>query len=95
MSCVELVYALVVTPFAFERRVLTAPDVIAQAAARYADRPEHAWILRRPRALRRSFAEQAFDRGERAEQIWMLRQADDVRESYVREVLGGAVCASG
>ncbi len=73
----------------FERRVLTAPDPVAQAAARYATTPEQAWMLRQPRALRRSFAAQAFGRGTTAEQIWMLRQADDVREAYVRDVLGG------
>jgi len=72
-----------------ERRVLTAPTQLAQAAARYAADSEQAWMLRQPRALRRSFAEEAFGRGETAEQIWMLRQADDVREDYVREVLGG------
>ena len=71
-----------------ERQVLTAPDTIARAAARYAADSEQAWMLRQPRALRRSYASEAFGRGETAEQIWMLRQADDVREAYVREVLG-------
>lgn len=69
--------------------MLTAPAQLAQAAARYAADSEQAWMLRQPRALRRSFAEEAFGRGETAEQIWMLRQTDDVREAYVREVLGG------
>jgi len=77
-----------VTHSTLERRVLTAPDVVAQTAARYAD-PEQAWLLRRPRALRRSFADQALGRGTAAEQIWLLRQSDDVREAYIREVLGG------
>lgn len=72
-----------------ELRVLTAPDPIARAAARFAPDPEQAWMLRQPRALRRSFAEQAHGRGELAEQIWMLRQSDAVRESYIREVLEG------
>jgi hypothetical protein len=72
-----------------ERAVLVAPDVVARAAARYAEDAEQAWMLRQPRTLRRSFAEEAFGRGEKAEQIWMLRQSDDVREAYVREVLGG------
>ena len=76
-------------PPALERRVLTAPDPIARAAARYAEDAEQAWMLRQPRALRRAFAAEAFGRGERAEQIWMLRQADEVRVAYVREVLGG------
>ncbi len=69
--------------------MLTAPDAIARAAARYAADHEQAWMLCQPRELRRSYAEEAFGRGEIAEQIWMLRQADDVREAYVREVLGG------
>ena len=46
-------------------------------------------MLRQPRVLRRSFADDAFGRGETAEQIWMLRQADHVREAYVCEVLSG------
>jgi len=78
-----------VTRSPLERRVLTAPDAVAHTAARYAADPEQAWLLRRPRALRRSFAEQALGRGTAAEQIWLLRQADDVRETFVREVLGG------
>ncbi len=82
-------YAPRVLSPALERRVLTAPDTIARAAARYAADVEQAWLLRQPRALRCSFADEAFGRGETAEQIWMLRQADDVRDAYVREVLGG------
>lgn len=70
-----------------ERTVLLAPDALARAAARYAPDPQAAWMLRQPRALRRSFAEDAFGRGDLAEQIWMLRQADGVREAYIREVL--------
>jgi hypothetical protein len=70
-----------------ERAMLLAPDTIARAAARYAPDAEGAWMLRQPRALRRSFAGTAFGRGEIAEQVWMLRQADAVRESYIREVL--------
>ena len=72
---------------ALERRVLTAPDAIARAAARYAPGPQERWMLRQPRALRRSFAEEAFGAGELAEQVWMLRQDDAFRASYVREVL--------
>lgn len=70
-----------------ERAVLTAPDAVARAAARYAAEREQAWMLRQPRVLRRSFAEEAFGRGDVAEQVWMLRQSDAVREAYVREVL--------
>ncbi len=69
--------------------MLTAPDAIPRAAARYAADAEHAWMLRQSRSLRRSYAAEAFGRGEQAEQIWMLRQPDHIREDYVREVLGG------
>jgi hypothetical protein len=82
-------YASAMLSTALERRVLTAPDTIARAAARYAADSEQAWMLRQPHALRRSFAVHAFGCGETAEQIWMLRQDDDVRDAYVREVLGG------
>jgi hypothetical protein len=70
-----------------ELRVLTAPDAIARAAARFAADAEQAWMLRQPRALRRSFAGEAFGRGGTAEQIWMLRQSDAVRASFIRDVL--------
>ncbi len=73
---------------ATERRVLLAPDRVARAASRYAPDPEAAWMLRQPREVRRSFAEEAFGRGETVERAWMLRQPDHVREAYVREVLG-------
>jgi len=69
--------------------VLTAPDPLARAAAAFAADAEQAWMLRQPRALRRSYADEAFGRGQTAEQIWMLRQADEVRAAYVREVLEG------
>jgi len=72
-----------------ERHVLTAPAPIARASAAFAADAEQAWMLRQPRALRRSFADEAFGQGDTAEQIWMLRQADEVREAYVREVLEG------
>ncbi len=70
-----------------ELRVLTAPDSVARAAARFAADAQQAWMLRQPRALRRSFAEHAFGKGELAEQVWMLRQSEAVRESYIRTVL--------
>jgi len=82
-------YASNVLSLSLERRVLTSPDTIARAASRYAADSEQAWMLRQPHSLRRSFAAEAFGRGETAEQIWMLRQDDDVRDAYVREVLGG------
>ena len=72
-----------------ELRVLTAPDPVARAAARFAGDDEQAWMLRQPRGLRRSFAADAYGRGDKAEQIWMLRQSDAVRASYIREVLEG------
>ena len=68
--------------------MLLAPDRLARAAARYAPDQEAAWMLRQPRALRRSFAQEAFGRGDTFEQAWMLRQSDEVREAYVSEVLG-------
>ena len=72
-----------------ERQVLTAPDVVAKAAAAMAPDPEQRWMLRQPREVRRSFAEEVFERPdqERRQEIWMLRQDDDVRESFVRKVL--------
>lgn len=73
---------------AIERRVLLAPDRIARTAARFAPDREAAWMLMQPRAVRRSFAEEAFGRGESVEKAWMLRQSDEVREAYVSEVLG-------
>jgi hypothetical protein len=72
-----------------ERRVLTAPDAVARAAARLAAEPEQRWMLCQPRKVRRSFAEHVFGRpdAELQQQIWMLRQCKEVRESYIRQVL--------
>jgi hypothetical protein len=72
-----------------ERQVLLAPDAVARAAARMAREPEQRWMLRQPRAVRRSFCEEVLGRpdAELRQQVWMLRQPDAVRESYVREVL--------
>jgi hypothetical protein len=74
-----------------ERRVLTAPNAVARAAARMAALPEQRWILCQPREVRQSFADEVFGRPdeELRQQIWMLRQSRDVRESYIAEVLGG------
>ena len=72
-----------------ERQVLTAPDAIARAAAAFAPEPEIAWMLRQPRDVRRSFADEVFGREDeevRQEQ-WMLEQPRHVRESYVENVL--------
>jgi hypothetical protein len=72
-------------PF-IERQALLAPDVVARALAGRAPDAKSAWMLRQPRAVRRSFVE-VLEAGDRAQEIWMLRQPDAVRESYVREVL--------
>jgi hypothetical protein len=56
-------------------------------------RPEEVWMLRQPRAVRRSYAAQVLDRGGDVDvlaEVWMLRQPEHVRESYIREVLEGA-----
>ncbi len=72
-----------------ERRVLTAPDAVARAAARLAADPEQRWMLCQPRSVRQSFAEEVFGRpdAELRQQIWMLRQPQAVRESYIADVL--------
>jgi hypothetical protein len=72
-----------------ERQVLTAPDVVAKAAARVAPDPEQRWMLRQPREVRRSFADEVFEHPDqdRRQEIWMLQQPDDVRESFVKHVL--------
>jgi hypothetical protein len=76
-------------PSATELRVLTAPDAVARAAARFAPEPEQRWMLTQPRAIRRSFAEEVFGRPDAAlrQQVWMLRQPDEVRASYITQVL--------
>ena len=72
-----------------ERRVLTAPDAVARAAARLAADREQRWMLCQPRKVRRSFAEEVFGRpdAELRQQVWMLRQTQAVRESYIKQVL--------
>jgi hypothetical protein len=74
-----------------ERALLMAPDAIARAAARWASGREQRWMLRQPRAVRRSYVAAVLDRpdDEHAEQAWMLLQDDAVRESYLQEVLRG------
>lgn len=72
-----------------ERQVLTAPDVVARAAAAVAPDPEQRWMLKQPRALRRSYADEVLgrpDEEERAE-AWMLQQPRKVRLSYLEEVV--------
>jgi hypothetical protein len=77
------------TPSGIERAVLTAPDVVARAAAHTVDQPEQRWLLRQPRAVRCSFVEDVIDRpgDPNAAERWMLLQTESVRKSYVAEVL--------
>ena len=72
-----------------ERQILTAPDPIARAAAPMAPEPEQRWMLKQSRDLRRSFADEVFERPDEdlRQQVWMLEQPRDVRESFAREVL--------
>jgi len=71
------------------RAVLRAPDALTRTIAAAETDPERRWLLRRARAVRRSFVEQVIDRGAGAavQRRWMLEQDDDVRASYVAEVL--------
>ena len=72
-----------------ERQILTAPDVVARAAAAAVTDPRQRWMLRQPRAVRRSYANEVLGRPDedRLAEAWMLLQADAVRHSYVAEVL--------
>jgi hypothetical protein len=76
-------------PSAAERQILLAPDAVARAAAPLAPDAESRWMLRQPRELRRSFAEEVFGREdeEARQQAWMLRQPRAVRDSFVEHVL--------
>ncbi len=76
-------------PSAAERSLLLAPDPIARAAVPLAPDDEARWMLRQPRAVRRSFVEEVLGREdeERAQQVWMLRRPREVRESFVEHVL--------
>jgi hypothetical protein len=73
-----------------QKRVLLGPAALRRAAAARAMRPEEAWMLRQPRAVRRSYAAEVLDRRgdlDLLAEVWMLRQPEHVRESYIREVL--------
>ena len=76
-------------PSATERSILLAPAAVAKTAAYAAAEPEQRWMLRQPRDVRRSFAEEVFGRPDATErqEIWMLHQTKEVRESFIREVL--------
>jgi hypothetical protein len=71
------------------RAMLCAPDAVTRAVAVTAADPERRWLLRRPRAIRRSFVDQVIDRGAGPadQRRWMLEQDDDVRSSYIADVL--------
>ena len=71
-----------------EKAMILAPDRVARAAAGYAVRPEEAWMLRQPRAVRQTYWREVMGQGgQRDREIWMLRQPEAVRESYIAEVL--------
>ena len=73
--------------------MLLGPAPVRRAAAARAVRPEEAWMLLQPRAVRRSYCAAVLDEDGDPEvlaEIWMLRQAKQVRESYIREVLQNA-----
>jgi len=76
-----------------QKRVLLGPAPLRRAAAARALRPQEAWMLRQPRAVRQSYAVEVLSGGGDVEvlaEIWMLRQPEQVRESYIREVLENA-----
>ena len=72
-----------------EKQILLAPDVVARAAAAVAPDREAQWMLRRPRAVRQSFAESVLDAEDRehAQEVWMLRQPRELRLSFLDEVI--------
>ena len=72
-----------------EKQILLAPDVVARAAAAVAPDREAQWMLRRPRAVRQSFAAAVLDAPDRelAQEIWMLSQPLALRLSFLDEVL--------
>ena len=76
-------------PSEVERQMLLAPDAVARAAAAFAPDEEARWMLKQPRALRRSFCEEVFGREDEEflQQVWMLRQDRFLRESFASEVL--------
>jgi hypothetical protein len=74
-----------------DRQILTGPDWMARAAASAVKDARQRWMLRQPRAVRRSYADEVHgrpDEDRRAER-WMLLAPDEVRRSYVDEVLSG------
>ena len=71
-----------------ERQVLTAPDMVARAAAAVAPDREQRWMLRQPRDVRCSYADEVLGRPNEdlLAEAWMLRQPRKVRLSYLDEV---------
>jgi hypothetical protein len=74
---------------AAEKQLLVAPDAVARAAAPMAQLPEQRWMLRQPRAVRRSFCEEVFGLPdeEHRQRVWMLHQPQEIRLSFVEHVL--------
>jgi hypothetical protein len=68
------------------RAVLRGPDMVARTVAAREHDPQRRWLLRRPRAVRRSFLEDVIENGGHEER-WMLLADGETRKSYVREVL--------
>jgi hypothetical protein len=68
------------------RAVLTGPDFVARNVAGLERDPQRRWMLRRPRAVRRSYVSVVVD-GAGHEERWMLLQDDETRDSYVSDVL--------
>ena len=69
------------------RAVLTGPDFVAKGFAASEKDPQRRWMLRCPRAVRRSFVKDVIDQAGDQER-WMLLQDDDTRLSYIQEVGG-------
>ncbi|MBJ7329598.1 MAG: hypothetical protein JHC95_06855 [Solirubrobacteraceae bacterium] len=71
------------------RQVLLAPGGLVRALAAADDDPERQWMLRLPRAVRRSFVAEVIDAGagRRGQERWLLSQSDEVCRSYADDVL--------
>jgi hypothetical protein len=72
-----------------ERAIVLAPDAVARVVASTEPDPLRRWLLRRPRAIRRSFVHEVVDAGgtRRLQERWLLLHDADVRASYVAEVI--------
>jgi hypothetical protein len=68
------------------RAVLSGPDFVARNLSGLERDPQRRWMLRRPRAVRRSFVETVVDAGG-DEERWMLLQDDATRSTYIDDVL--------